>query len=497
MESIINKINNSANSLKEEELDSWIVPEIFKHYQTRIDLLSNRAYGTSNSSAVLAFREMAKGELRTALNTFLFKAKHWTGGRDINPYLMTSLNRLADRAYYNNESVKKTNLPTCPLCKEENRKEFLLQDGGLWKCENCSKKSERLLAEIETKTFGHDKVIMAKLNAKYNLYKIFALHSRKGYKCLECSRFIPESINTENGITCPYDDCIYLGKIEELESMTHPVSLTQRKMVSLQNTVGNDSDLTMQDCFKADILDADVCIDVHERNKKEYDTLVQVIDDQIGSIKRMNFQGTLIQKLLMYEAYKIMLDKYPEDMVSYLVHQKQNADFPIQSKIFQEYAELIENVLPLSIKKNGEIIDIVDLTDPNLSLFLGISKFEALVRTNNTIPNNTIEKYVGGRKFKDYGPCFIGKLIDVIDITTSSSIKNAVKEYGFSNIKIDESVLPGTPVLVTHFRIASHFELNSMVFLQNIRRNIVDSVYFRLNKKKRIPRSQQNKEEKI
>lgn len=497
MESVISKINETAGVLTEEELDKLVLPEVMKHYQTRIDFLSSRAYGSVENSgvAILAFREMAKSELKTALHTFIFKAKHWKNGRDINPYLMTSLTRLADRTHYDNESVKKVNLPVCPLCKEENKKEFLVQDGHLWKCEVCSGKVSRLLEEIKTKGTTYDKIKLSRLTTKVNLYRVFSIHSRKGYKCIECSRFIPESINTLNGISCPYDDCIFFGTLADLESMPHPVSLTQRQMISLQTTINHQGDgsgeTTMQDLFAADVIQADVRIDVRERNEKEYDTLMQVINDQIKTIKRMNSPGTLFQKLLMYEAYRSMLEKYPEEMISYLVHQKQNLEFPIQSRIFQEYAGFIENFLPFSIKKKGEMVHIVDLTDPNLSLFLGISKFEALVKTDHTIPNNTQETYIGGRKFKNYGPCFIGKLIDVVDKSTEISLSSAVKEYSFVNITVDDSVLPGTPVLVTHFRIPSHYEMDSLVFLQRIRRAIVDSVFLRLNKKKRIPRGKE------
>ena len=50
---------------------------------------------------------------------------------------------------------------------------------------------------------------------------------------------------------------------------------------------------------------------------------------------------------------------------------------------------------------------------------------------------------------------------------------------------MDKSVEPGTPVIVKHFRILPHYEMHSLVYLQRVRRAIVDSVYFRLNKKKR------------
>lgn len=496
-ESIIEKINSSAPSLVEEDLDGWIIPELMTFYQNKIDNKAIVAYGSQTRDedttpvAVLAFREQAKSELRTAAYTFLFKAQHWKSGRDINPYLMTSLTRLTDRVHYDNESAKKANLPVCPLCREENKREFLSQEDKLWRCAGCTAKFDQLSEEI--RIFREQEINPAKLsilNSKANLYKIFSLHSRKGYKCLDCGKFIPESINTANGICCPYD-CTFFGSISELEAMSHPVALTQRYMVSLQTPFihkGDISELTLQDSFESDVIQADVQIGVQEKNKIEYDTLMQVINDQISLIKRMNSPGTMFQKILMYEAYKTMLEKYPEDTISYLVHQKQNLDFPIQSRIFQEYCGLIENFLPFSIKKKNQTIDIVDLTDPNLSLFLGISKFDAVVRSDHTIPNNTVETYTGGRKFKSYGPCFIGKLIDVVDKNNQSSLISYVKEYSFISIKLDANILPGTEVNVVHFRIPSHYEMGNLVFLQRIRKSLVDSVYQRLNKKKRIPK---------
>src|SRR5690606_12115260 len=104
----------------------------------------------------------------------------------------------------------------------------------------------------------------------------------------------------------------------------------------------------------------------------------------------------IIQKLLMYEAFQEMLENFPEEMVSYLVHRKQNSDFPIQSRIFQTYARLMEEALPIDLVINGKKYSILSLTDPFLQLFTGISEFEAVVQDNYVIPNNTVERYVGG-----------------------------------------------------------------------------------------------------
>ena len=180
-----------------------------------------------------------------------------------------------------------------------------------------------------------------------------------------------------------------------------------------------------------------------------------------------------------------MLENHPIEMVRYLVHRYQRSDFPIQARIFQIYYKLVENSLPFTIEKRGKEIDIIDLTSPDLALFDGISEFETEVEKNNIIPNKTKEEYIGGRNYKNYGPCFLGKIIDIIDLESEKSIKNEMLEYGFLQIKMRNVVKVGTPVKVIHYRILSHYEIGSLVFLQHTRKNIVDSVYFRLHGKKR------------
>ena len=54
-------------------------------------------------------------------------------------------------------------------------------------------------------------------------------------------------------------------------------------------------------------------------------------------------------------------------MIGYLVHRKQKTDFPIQARIFQTYAQLVEDYMPFTITKGGVDIDIVDVTSPDLS----------------------------------------------------------------------------------------------------------------------------------
>ena len=234
---------------------------------------------------------------------------------------------------------------------------------------------------------------------------------------------------------------------------------------------------------KTDSLQVENGLEYSDEN--ELKILTTVICEQLERVKRMNSKSTATQKLLMYKAYQRMLDQYPIEMVAYLVYMNQKSDFPIQARIFQTYTKLVEDFMPFTITKHGKEIDILDLTSPDLALFDGISEFETEVRVNHTIPNKTKEEYIGGRNYKNYGPCFFGKIIDVVDLNIGESIKNKIIEYSFSQIEMDSSIEAGTPVKVIHFRILSHYEMDSLVFLQRIRKSIVDSVYFKLNGHKR------------
>ena len=497
---LIKKVNDAAPYLIEEDLDNWVVPELLEFYSVKINSLAYRAYGTNGSAlpsiARRAFLERAKSEMRAGLFTFVFKSEHWRHGRDVNTYVLTCLNRLADRIRWDYDTVKKVNKPICPGCKHFGRREFLVQESKAWACQSCMDELSRLENEFAAKRKGFiDSKTTISYESKIKLHRIFAIHSRTGYRCPDCSKFIPESACGAYGISCPYDDCMFFGSLAKLDKMAHPVGLSQQLSLSLQAPADSNAPHAgqFQDFIVADNnVDPEVEIEVCQNFIRDLDIVTSVISDQVESIKRVNSVGTMMQKLLMYEAYQRMLKKYPEEMVSYLVHRKQSADFPIQARIFQEYALLMEDALPYTIKRNDDIYDVVSLTDPNIQLFSGISEFDATVRWDRTIPNNTTETYTGGRKFKCYGPCFIGMLINVIDKSNNTSMMDMVDNYSFVQIKMKESIEIGTHVRVKHFRIIPHYEMGGLVYLQRIRKKIVDSVYFKLNGKKRIAGEDEN-----
>ena len=477
---IIKKINEIAEYIAEEDLDDWVVPSFLIHYEQRLHSLAQKAYGNPGNAispiAKMAFVERARAEIRSGLFTFLFKSEHWRDGRDINTYLLTCIGRLAYRIKWDANTVEKINVPICPGCKSIGRREFLIQGSRTWSCTFCTEEVHRL--EIES-----NKSLLSE--AAFKMHRVFSIHSRTGYRCPECVRFIPESINGFFGIACPYNNCGFFGEVADIDKMAHPVGLTMKNNISLQTKAGEDGSLEIQDLFESGGINSDVEIEIRQSIINDMNILTSVISDQVNGVKRTNSSSTMMQKLLMYEAYQRMIKKYPEDMISYLVHQKQNADFPLQARVFQEYSHLMEDSLPYEIRNGKDIYDVVSLTDPNIQLFSGISEFDATIRHDYTIPNNTTETYTGGREFKCYGPCFIGMLIDIYDIEREISIKNHVDNYSFVQIKMKRLVSPGTRVKVKHFRIIPHYEMGSLVYLQRIRKKIVDSTYYRIHGHKR------------
>ncbi len=486
---IISYLKKEAEHISETDL-SWIVADLSQHYQHRIDNHAVRVYGNSNIVSRDAFRETAKATLFNGLNTFLFKREHWRAGRDVNSYLLMCLKRLADQFFWDQSSAKRATVLICPGCRELGVKVCLVSESKLWRCSNCTSEIDRLQDDVKGGKLSTEESVSVR--ARIRIHKSFTLHTRRGFRCPEpsCSRFIPESLNGKFGIECPYSDCDFFGQAESLDQMTHPSMLATRQTFSLNQPINSSESfgsntICLQDTFAAETIGADDKISINESFVKEYRILLEVIDSQIENVKRTNNNSTRIQKLLMYKSFRLMCEKHPDEMVSYLVHQKQSADSPIQARIFQQYVRLIENELPFTIERRGEKIEIFSISDAELDLFSGSSTFDAFVNGNGKIPNNTIETYAGLREYKMYGPCFLGLITSIINKKTGESVLDKVKSHTFVDIDID---LPsGTEVTVTHYRIPSHYELKGLVALQRIRKSIVDKVYFRLNGVKRKP----------
>lgn len=456
---IIQKITEQASHLSEQDL-SWILPEIYNKYTPIIRNYSNAAK-QNDKLAKAAFEENAKQFLNQAVKTFLFKKQHWKENKNLHFYLIKTLSNLKSEKIIENSTNKLFNYPICPLCKIDKHKEFLSIEDDFFVCDRCKD-----LSGIDS-------------SYKNDLRKIFSKHSKKGVRCPDCKKWIPNSAFKEGIMPCIYN-CGFIGYYSEYKVCSHPVSLRSNNKIKSLNDE-NFQGRKLEDTISSYDISGQDKIHFNESLENEYNIILNVLLQQQKMLYNTCTQATLVQKKLMYQAFINILKENPYDMTMYLGHQKNVSKTPLQCRIFQEYADLILNYMPFDIIKGKNKSEIIDPCDPRLSLFLGISTYDAIVGDNGIVPNQTKENYIGGKQIKDYGPCFIGKLISVS--SGNISIDN-VEYYTFNEIKTNLD--KGTKVQVKHFRIPSHYEMHSLVFLQRIRRAVVDKVYLLLNKEKRI-----------
>jgi hypothetical protein len=474
LNNIIQNINKNAANLTEDNI-KLLIPELIEYFDNKIYSLAKFTYGTDQKIAFSAFQEQASEVLKNGVITFIINKKHWKSNRDIEPYLLTCLNNFSN-IEKNDLSCTQSkhslhSIPLCPACKNVGKKEFLDYEGKFLRCNVCTKEFENL-KNIENKTSNQE--------YEYRIRKVFSLHSRKGRRCPYCSRFIPESFllsNYNKVVSCPYNNCSWFGLISELDLMNHPLGKKSDKTISINSKYlaknNNSSGIELQDMINSNSITSDILIEQSEQFIKEFNIAKSVIISQKNKLdnKKLN------KKYLMYKAFENLLEQDPVSMINYLIHGKALGEKPIQSLIFQQYIHLIENLLPFIIDSEDGPVEVFSLLDKNLNLFLGMSEFTSYVRESGLITNNTHEIFTGS---KCKGPCFIGWLCNITD-EFGKSLLSEIEYYSFSNIKMKSTVEQNTIVNVVHFRIPPHYEMYSLIYLQRIRRKIVDSIYKKLN----------------
>lgn len=482
---IIEVISKNPELITEEDIKNWVVPKLLVHFSSKINALSHKVYGYQEGSnlGTRAFTEMSKDVLEKATTTFLISKKHWKTNRYITPYLITCLNRLADKTVHELNSSKKHVSPICPGCLFFGDTKKVSYSGSNFSCSECNNqvlKLKDILQDIK------DPIEKNRIEFEIRLRSIFGLHSRKGYACPDCNNFIPDSyIGYRVRVSCPYDStCSWFGNINDIKRVLHPRSNMLNIDLSLNSNINQNNDISKQ-TSRLDIISSnDISVDSSIMMRQNFENDIKILDSVLYAQGARYKDEKSIKKRLMYEAFINIRNKYPEDMVWYLVYQNRVSDSPIQSRIFQEYIRLIENSLPFKVRYDGAMHEVYTLQDPRLDLFLGVSEFDSVVKNNGIIPNGTVEEYFGGRSGHSRGPCFIGYLLSLTD-ENSENIIDKVEQYTFANIKVKD-IEPGTKVKVRHLRIPAHYEMNGLIYLQRIRRKIVDSVYQRINGKKRV-----------
>ncbi len=302
----------------------------------------------------------------------------------------------------------------CPACLYLGQ-HSVLKDSSLMRCQNCTNK----LKTADPKYF--------------ELFNIFSLHSKKGFHCPECQRFLPQVNSTQ--ITCPYLDCSFSGSLEDLKRAHHP-SLRNKELKPVVILTPRNS--LINNCIQSLLI------------KLEF----------------TKSDVTYYHKLATLQAFRNISEKY-SNFSDYLLNNSRSGGF--QHKLFQEYSKILESFLPFNIKKYNKSIQIESLLDINLNIFNGISTFETQINSNK-IRNETREYYIGGRLGFYTQPYYIGKLLEIVD-SNNNSLLPMVQEYSFNYIKLNHKI--NDIIKVTHLRIIPHYQMGGMVYINRLRKEII------------------------
>jgi hypothetical protein len=397
-----------------------------------------------------AFVEELFEELKAGCVTFINKNNSI---EDIETYLFYIANAFGKKQTI--PIVKKNKEFICPGCLFLGKENLLSQEVQLicYDCVDSSKKA------TESKWL--------------DFFNCFKKHSKVGFRCADCDRFIPQPLSKSTNIICPYIDCLFVGSSNDLKKMTHPNLDSKIKHVSIASGIqiaDDEADVTTK-------------IEIQQDLELKIKIIKEVIDQQSSAIYWNSFNFTIKHKAFVYQAFKNVLEKFPIEMTSYLLDASRSGGF--QHKLFQEYISILESNLPIPYKKNKEIKSIQSLLDSELSLFDGMSVFDGEITKNCVIKNNTQEVYIGGRKASHVKPFYIGKLLNVVMTDTNEPIMHLVKDYSFSRIKLSE-MPKSTKVTVTHLRVPPHYQMGGMVYVNRIRKKIIDKVSLLLENKNEV-----------
>lgn len=426
----------------------FLLEQFLQEREQGINTLHRIHFKDGDQLSLRALKEELKEELRTGIVTFINKGSPLD---EINDYLF----------YIVNATCKKLAKPTikhkaeyiCPGCVFLGKDYSVLSFNKVLYCDEC---------EAELKAHENDP-------KKVYFYRTFYRHNKNGYRCPDCERFIPHPIDNAATVSCPYFDCLFTGQISDLSKMHHPTSKSNPEKLILD--VSNDG-FSLKDNLSSQDVDVHTQLEIAEELQKKVDAIKEIIETQSNNTAYSSSDFTVRHKQCVYQAFQNLLQRHPEDMVDYVLNNTES-HMGFQHKIFQEYISLLENSLPFIVFKNRKPIKIDSLLDENLCLFDGISVFDGIVNDKLSIKNETKEFYIGGRKAAYAKPYYIGKLLNIIRRDTKESLTHLVKEYSFSRIRMRD-VKPGTLVTVTHLRVPPHYQMGGMVYVNRIRKKIVE-----------------------
>jgi hypothetical protein len=399
-----------------------------------------------NQLSLRAFKEEIKEELRTGCVCFLNNSSPID---ELNDYLFYIANAYCKKLA--NPKARSKSEYICPGCVFLGKEYSALPSSKILQCDECRSG----INDVDP--------------TKARFFRTFYQHSKTGYRCSDCQRFIPHPLDNTPTVSCPYLDCLFAGQLSALRKMRHPTAQSNPEKLILDAT---QDGLCLKDAIISDDAGAQSQLEITEDLLHKTQLLKGIIETQSNSVIYSGSNATTKHKQLVYQAMSNLLDRYPSEMSQYLLG---NADgnMGFQHKIFQEYVKLLEASLPFVITKNKRPYRIDSLLDNNLCLFDGISIFDGIVNDRMTIKNGTQEFYIGGRKAAYTKPYYIGKLLNIVQRDTGVSLLSYVREYSFSVIRMQD-VRVGTPVSVSHLRVPPHYQMGGMAYVNRIRKKIVE-----------------------
>jgi len=436
-----------VSSLNLMDVDS-LVEDFFRERAQGVATLHRIYFKGSNQLSLRALIEELKEELRTGCVTFI---NNGSPIDEINDYLF----------YIVNASCKKLAVPNikhkveyiCPGCVFLGKDYSVLFFNKVLYCDEC---------ESELKNNVQDP-------KKAHFFRTFYRHNKNGYRCPDCERFIPHPIDNSYTTSCPYFDCLFAGPVSELNKMHHPTSKSNPEKLILD---ASHDGFSLKDNIQSNDIDAHTQMELAEDLQNKVDTIKDIIETQSNNAAYSSSNATVRHKQCVYQAFSHLLDRYPEEMVGYVLNST-GSHMGFQHKIFQEYVSILEASLPFVVFKNRKLVKIDTIMDANLGIFDEISIFEGIVNDKLVIKNETKEFYIGGRKGTYAKPYYIGKLLNVIERDTKKPLLPNVKDYTFSKIHMRD-VKPGTIVTVTHLRVPPHYQMGGMTYVNRIRKKIVE-----------------------
>jgi hypothetical protein len=429
-----------------------------------------------------AFRKQAEDTIVNAIHTYLTHEK-WKVNTPILPYLITSINRLALSVIDNSKGKSSRVVSTiCPACKEMRDIEELTVENGVYICAKCEKSKAMLEQNLQTCSEPDE---IEAIKNKIALLTAFYRHSPTGVRCPKCSKFVPNSSKINDVLLCPYYGCN--TDCSNAEIMRHPISLLKRTHLSMNIMIGGQKSIfnTMSDGSSRELIERYCTGDDNAffllSKEQEYSKKFDIVSKIIWGQKQIN--GTLRKlpiKLAMYEAFESVLSEFPVEMMDYLTVGGQGG-VAVQPLIFQKFAEIMQNKLPISIFSKGMHIYIDSPMDERLSLYKDLRQFTNYINQNLCIKRRAQYIIKDDELIENKDKHFIGKIIS-IKTGNDIDLMPYIDSYNFSTIHMtnDLEIVSGMDVVVKYYSIIPSYTIGSMVHLQRIKKKLADSINKRL-----------------